>query len=137
MNLAAAQLDPTRADHGVETSIEAFQITLQHGGAHGVAHRIGFHLQPKLNVVAQGVAEQPWHLRGIRRARRHEEAIRLAHGHAIPQNLAAVFGQQPEQHPQQRSLARADATGNHHKLSTPQAQVDVFDTAAAAGIVIA
>ena len=88
---------------------------------------------PEQNIIAQRIAVQPRHLRGIRALRRCKECAGIFDGHAVPRYRSLFLGQQPEQRANQRGFARADRSRNDGERSSLQAEVNVRDASACIG----
>ena len=84
----------------------------------------------------QRLTEQERYLCRVRAARGHEKGSRVVHQLAVPAGLARIFGQQAQQHAQQRRLAGTNAPGDHSKGATLELQVDLRDPTPAARVPI-
>ena len=116
-------LTPARADRVSRPASSAGDVVL-HDRARSQRPDRPFVGRAQQHVVAQRVAEQARHLSRVGAARRHQERCRVVDRRAVPADLARVARQQAEQHPQQRGLAGADASGDHHPAAARDIEVD-------------
>ena len=122
------------------TDLRADHIMIEHGLVERrlklFAVRRRARAQPHQQVVAQGFAEQPWHLRCVGHLWRRHEGCQVVEPAVVPAHFAGLRRQQPKQRPQQGAFAAADTPSDDHELPALDAQIDPLDTAIAAGVAI-
>ena len=123
MDLAAGEPDPSVADERVGPA-RLGDVALHPGGRESRLDAAAGMVEG--HVVRERPGQHPGHLGDVRDPRGSQLHLRVAHGPAVPEDLAGV-GRQTHQGGEQAGLARADLAQQEHELARLDREVDVLD----------